>query len=110
MSEIDVVVQERSSKYSSRFSYTEAILCRIKEPITVAKMAVEMVNRWGLVAAIPDGEDSAGRQKLRLQTPEELATHACSAAAALWANFEKRGWLIAVPEPRKVEEKETEDA
>ncbi len=45
-----------------------------------AKMAAALIERWGMVAAIPDGEDSAGRAKLRLATPEELVARAFSCA------------------------------
>jgi len=37
-----------------------------------ARLAMTMMEKWGMVAAIEDGEDTAGRQKLRLLTPEEL--------------------------------------
>ena len=66
------------------------------------------IERWGLVASVPDGEDSAGRQKLRLPTPDELVTRAADIAAATWAECEKRGWLIELPAPDNASNKSTE--
>ena len=62
-----------------------------------AASALAFAERWALIAAIPDGEDSAGRQKLRLPTPEELAARSCEIVAALRAEFEKREWIIPLP-------------
>lgn len=59
-----------------------------------AALACQMMERWGLVAATPDGEDSAGRAKLRRITGEELAREACDAAAAAYKEFETRGWIV----------------
>lgn len=86
------------------------VIHKTHEPYTIAKIAIDMAARWGTVAATPDGEDATGRQKLRLQAPEELAQLACDTAAALWKQFEERGWFFEnpVPVPRKV--KETEEA
>jgi len=45
------------------------------------RMVMVLVERWAPVAAIPDGEDSTGRTKLRLQTPAELVSRAFDCAA-----------------------------
>lgn len=58
-----------------------------------AKLACALAERWGIVAAIEDGEDSAGRQKLRHMTPEELAQRACQCAANLFQRFSEIGWI-----------------
>lgn len=64
-----------------------------------ARFATEFINRWGAVAAIPEGEDSSGRQAMRMATPEELVTRACETAELLHLTLAARGWLVAVPEP-----------
>lgn len=56
-------------------------------------MAMDILKSHPLVAAIPDGEDSAGRQKLRLQTAEESVERALDMAEHLVAICEQRGWL-----------------
>lgn len=62
-----------------------------------ATLAEQFVSRWGMVAATPDGEDSAGRQKVRLATPIELAHRACEMISALTSEFAARGWILEVP-------------
>lgn len=74
-------------------------ICAKFSPNEPARIATEMASRLALVAAIPDGEDSAGRQKLRLPTAEEAATRACDLAAALWDEFSRRDWLLELPTP-----------
>jgi hypothetical protein len=66
-------------------------------PHPEAEFAMGMIERMSLYCANPDGEDSAGRAKLRLMTPEEIANRACDIAAAAFAQFEKRDWLLQVP-------------
>ena len=45
-----------------------------------AVFAAEIITRWGAVASAPDGEDSSGRSKLRLMTPEELVARSFETA------------------------------
>jgi hypothetical protein len=58
--------------------------------------ALEFLKSHPLINAIPDGEDSAGRQKLRLQTPEESVARVIAMADALVSTAETRGWIQAV--------------
>jgi len=62
-----------------------------------AKYAAALVERWALVAAVPDGEDSAGRAKLRLPTPDELVLRANEIVEALFNDFKQREWIIQGP-------------
>ena len=71
-----------------------------------AKMAIEFVARWGSVAAEIDGEDSAGRQKFRLQTPDELVARACDVAHKLFKEFRIMGWVHITPSILKEAENE----
>ena len=50
-----------------------------------------------MVAALPDGEDSAGRQKLRLMDADELACHATDCADVVFSMFYDRGWIKDMP-------------
>jgi hypothetical protein len=90
--------------------FTRIEVYKTKVPGAIAEMAMQMACRWGLVAATPDGEDSAGRQKLKKQLPADLAKEACDTAAALWAQFEERGWIVDLPAPRKIARKKQENA
>ena len=51
-----------------------------EQPEAEAKMAFDFLGRWGLVMGTPDGEDSAGRQQLKLMTPDELVDRAFTIA------------------------------
>jgi len=62
-----------------------------------ARTAQEFIDRWGMVAAIPDGEDSAGRQKLRLATPDELVVRAMQTVDLLYSAMDAAGWRLDIP-------------
>lgn len=62
-----------------------------------ARMALSFMERWAMVAAEPDGEDSAGRTKLRRMTVDEISTHACETAQKAMANFRALGWVKDIP-------------
>ena len=83
---------------------TEVSLASTITPNSIARLASAMAERFALVAAMPDGEDSAGRQKLRLPTAEECAVRSCDLAQALWGEFSRRDWLITLPLPTEPEE------
>ena len=70
-----------------------------------AVFALNYIERWGAVAAIPDGEDSAGRQKLKMQSPQELVDRACETATIMVDEFTSRGWLLSLPAPAESTEK-----
>lgn len=62
-----------------------------------ATFAMSCLERWGVVASEPDGEDSAGRQKLRLLSVTDLVARACDTAEQAFKAFDQRGWLLAIP-------------
>ena len=63
----------------------------------IADMAREFAERWGMVAAIDDGEDSSGRHKLRLATADEVVNRANAIAEKLWDSWAEKGWIHDVP-------------
>lgn len=62
-----------------------------------AHFAMEMIQRWGPVMAMPDGEDSAGRARNRGATPEEVVERAVQTAALAYQKFEELGWIVEAP-------------
>jgi len=62
------------------------------------KMAIEMVHRWGMVAGVDAGEDSSGRAKVRLATPEEVVTRAFTCVNLLLQGARDRGLIVKVPD------------
>ncbi len=58
-------------------------------------LAERFATHFGLIAGERDGEDAAGRARLKTLDAEEVAARACDMAAALVAQFEQRGWIEA---------------
>jgi hypothetical protein len=67
-------------------------------------MAWELIKRFGLIAGEPEGEDSSGRAVMRPMDTTEVVARACAITEATWNEFEKRGWLQALPTPPEVAE------
>jgi hypothetical protein len=63
-----------------------------------AAAALEMVVKWGLSAAKEDGETSNGHVKIKTYTPAEIVDRACECADRAFREFEKRGWLLELPD------------
>lgn len=63
------------------------------------RLVFAMVDRWGMVAGILDGEDSAGRSRLRLATPSELVDRAYDIADLMIARGETDGDFGDKPTP-----------
>ena len=90
--ELQLVVSDKMRNFR-----TELEQQQLEHAVREGRMATILIEKWGTVAADTDGEDSAGRSKLRLQTPEEIVQRACDTAALACAEFRKRGWIIPVP-------------
>ena len=65
-------------------------------PDLEAKIAISLVEKWGMVSGAEGGEVSTGRAKLRLMTPHEVVDRACETAEALVAELRTRKWFVAV--------------
>lgn len=79
---------------------TRIIIYRTQIPNTAAELATHFIERWGMVAGMPDGEDSAGRAKIRLATPEEMVARATKSAELLLSTFEEKKWFMEIPAPK----------
>lgn len=71
----------------------------------VALFAIQLIERWGMIAAAPDGEDSAGRAKMRLLASEEIVARACQTALIAFEQFAHKDWLLDLPLPLSDEER-----
>lgn len=67
-----------------------------------ARFATVCIERWGMIVAQPDGEDSTGRQKMRMTTPAEIVERACDCADAADLAFRKRGWALTLPSLQEI--------
>ena len=73
------------------------IVCihKTEETENEAKLAFALIERWSMVA-IPDGEDSSGRSKLRLITVEELTERAFETAKSAFQRARDNGLMHQV--------------
>lgn len=91
------MLESHRYKDSERYLTPEVRVWDREHPELEAKIAVEFVTKWGMVAAIPDGEDSMGRQKLRLGTTDEMVSRATDCAAFLVSELRRLKWLHLTP-------------
>lgn len=95
----EVIAQNRWLDVHRAVQYGEAKVVYhariVQDP--VAELAYRLCERWGTIAGLPDGEDSSGRQKIALMPVDELVKRSCDTAQALFAEFDKRGLLLAIP-------------
>lgn len=69
-----------------------------RETVTqTGELAFRFIEQWGMVAAIHDGEDSQGRAKLRLTTPEEVVERAFVMAKLARERAKAEGLMIDLP-------------
>ena len=81
--------------------YHEDKLLKVYETRTLeleAELAWALTERWGMVAGIPDGEDTAGRTKLALLSPREVVNRACDTAGLFYKEVDRRGWVKSNPD------------
>lgn len=67
-------------------------------PTYQAKLAVQLAGNIAVCLGEPDGEDSAGRAKVKLMAPEKIVRHACDIAELMAKEFDRRGWFSDIPE------------
>ena len=68
-----------------------------EQPEAEAKLAFAFLERWSLVMGATDGEDSAGRQKLKLMEPQELVDRAFTIAHLAIDKARSTGLIHQVP-------------
>lgn len=61
------------------------------------KLALTLIEKWGMVLSVPDGEDTAGRQKLGLMPPSEVVARAFETARLATAKLYGRGLVTVLP-------------
>jgi hypothetical protein len=105
MREIEIHARE-----SFRNEMPEVVVWHLEHPTWKARLATTLVEKWGLVAATEDGEDSAGRAKLRLSTPVELVKRACETADMLVEECRSRGWIEKLPTREEAKQLVTPEA
>ena len=89
----------------------KALIVEQSEAVGVeAAYAMRLIEQHAMVAGETDGEDSQGRQKLRVQTPEELVARSFAIAELAFTEARRRGWMIAIPPSVAAPEQEKDPA
>ena len=94
------------SRIANRYNTNNIVLHESEHFEQEAKIVIDLVTRWGMVAAIEDGEDSAGRQKLRLMLPVELVARAFETADLVMVLARSRGLVHIGPSMEDLEKLE----
>jgi hypothetical protein len=87
------MIQHEVVDKSERYDFKEIFTHETEHLENEAKLAFSLVERWGMVAALPDGEDSSGRSKLRLMTVEELTERAFKTAESFFKYARDNGLM-----------------
>ena len=69
------------------------LIARNFVPTIRMEFAMSIMERWAAVAAEIDGEDSAGRQKVRHTTPQEIVEYSVEVAELAFERFAEKGWM-----------------
>jgi hypothetical protein len=80
-----------------RKGFVEVAVSKKFIPDDRAEFAMRLMSHFALVAALPHGEDTAGHQRNRLQTPSEIVSHCCEVAERAFVEFDSRGWMVGTP-------------
>jgi|SRR5215207_1790089 len=102
--EVEIVSRDRYSNVRN-----ETVLNSLVHANFRARMATALMEKWGLVAGVPDGEDTTGRSKLRLLSPKEIVERAVETADMAVSTFERLGWLDRLPSISEMEEEENKE-
>jgi hypothetical protein len=71
-------------------------------PTQEAQFAMALIERWGMVMGMPDGEDSAGRTRLKLMTPSQLVDRAFQVASEAYIVARQRGLMVELPDLNQI--------
>ena len=66
-------------------------------PTLKARLAIQLVERFGMIVADTVGEDSAGRSKMVAMPPQEVVDRALKIADLLVDSMRTLGWMETMP-------------
>lgn len=94
-------VLEKSQEYREKVVHTY----ETEVPTSEAKFAFILLEKWGMICSVQDGEDSSGRAKIRSLTPEEIVDKAFTISVLAHDQARKRGMFIEVPDLDEINKK-----
>ena len=80
----------------------KVVMFHTEMPNSEGTFAMQLVERFGMVAGEWDGEDTAGRAKARLMTPAETVARAFAIAAESFRVMRERGMLVPLPDLNEI--------
>ena len=97
----DIIVATKPDRWNENFSSVKTVQRTVFT--NKGKMAWELLQRFATIAAETKGEDSAGRAKLELLSPNDVVARACDIAEVAWDEFARRDWLLTLPPVERIE-------
>jgi hypothetical protein len=67
-----------------------------------AAYAFELIQKWGMILGIEDGEDSSGRAKNRPATPQEVVDRAFEVTDLFFTRAREKGFVIDLPDLNEI--------
>ena len=86
----------------SRYGDKQVQIYETEIPNAQGRFALDLVERFGLIVAQPDGEDSAGRQKAMLLPVGDVVARAFAIADEAFLALREHGLMVAVPDLNEV--------
>lgn len=80
-----------------KYDMSETIVRDKIIPDSRGRLALRLIERWGLIIAKDGGEDSAGRAKPKPMPSKEVVKAACDIAEDIFKEMKKRNWLLQAP-------------
>jgi len=97
----DIIVETKPDRWSENLSRVTTV--QRTAFTNKGKMAWELLQRFATIAAETKGEDSTGRAKLELLSPNDVVARACDIAEVAWDEFARRDWLLTLPPVERIE-------
>lgn len=91
-------------RYSNRDKEVTIANSVVLDP--VGALAVQLIERWGLMFGRYEGEDSAGRAMTKPEEVETVVHRAFDMASAVYLTAETRGHIVKLPNPFEEESEE----
>ena len=66
---------------------------------------MDLIARWGMVAATPGEEDSSGRAAVNLLSPEEVVDRAVKITSEFMLSAHAWGWIAEAPSITEIDQK-----
>ena len=96
--------QEKSVAAKAIYGHVEIVISDTVLLTNRAKFVCDLLKTSGIHHGKDGGEDSSGRFKFALATPEETVDRAVAMADHAFKRFEELGWVVQVPNLVQIDE------